>query len=334
MKDDKGGRRLQEEIEKTDQELRKLDDKAEEREGRKLAVEEDLQTKSRILKRKLMEPAQASGAAPGKKSEEKPLRAESPETLLKEAVLRHQNSRLEERRGRRAQMTTDARARMRITLGVESAINESMERDLRGLEETSDGRLKRIRELSARRAGGGGSAQESAELRRLEDNEADRYYLRERLLSRIRLEELGEYGWVRPIGDGMLGIKPYTVLTQYDRLSPSNKRGVRWQSDSLMMRFQNAIVGHYAPKKASFSWLHEKTLKGFETQFDDINEEIYSDKKWAETVRKGQARLEDMEEELRGYDNFTVEEERKIKKLFSDYMKKQVELGKEIEYNP
>jgi len=334
MKDDKGKRRLQEEIEKTDQELSKLDDKEEEREGRKLKLEEDIQTKSRILKRKLMETAAASGATTGEKRQEKPFKSEYPGTMLKEAVLRHRSARLENRRKSGTQTVSDARERMRVALGMEGPINEGMTRELRALEESSDGRAKRIRELSIKRAGGLLAASDSAELRRLEDNEANRYYLRERLLRRIPIERLGDYGWVKPIGDGMLGIKPYTVLTQWDQLTPSNKRGARWQSDSLMMRFQNAIVGHYAPKKASFSWLHEKTLKGIETQFDDINEEIYSDKKWAEMVRKGQAKLEDMEEELRGYDRFTVEEEGKIRKLYGDYLKKQAELDKEIEYNP
>ena len=59
-----------------------------------------------------------------------------------------------------------------------------------------------------------------------------------------------------------------------------------------------------------------------EKLFDDVDEEIYMDKKFLKEHGVLQKKLEDIAEEIRGYDRFTVEEEKEIKKIFDEYIKK------------
>ncbi|MBU0762449.1 MAG: hypothetical protein KKD39_05435, partial [Candidatus Altiarchaeota archaeon] len=72
--------------------------------------------------------------------------------------------------------------------------------------------------------------------------------------------------------------------------------------------------------------------KGVEQLFDDMDEDIYSEKKFKEMVKKGTAQLEDMEEELSGYDRFTVSEEKEIQKRVAAIMKDALETAKEEEH--
>ncbi|MCX6695907.1 MAG: hypothetical protein NTU61_06395, partial [Candidatus Altiarchaeota archaeon] len=70
-------------------------------------------------------------------------------------------------------------------------------------------------------------------------------------------------------------------------------------------------------------------IKGkIESMFDDINEEIYSDKVFRQKVAAGHKLVEDLEEELTGYDRFTAEEETQIKTLFAAEIKKLEEYEK------
>ena len=165
----------------------------------------------------------------------------------------------------------------------------------------------------------------------LEDQEALRYWLREKFVRKAPLTQQEKIPWLKPIGRGASEVVPYTILNSWDQLNPQARRAARWLADNYLLRYQNAIAANWLPKKPSLSWFKGKAKKGLETLFDDWNEEIYSDKKWKEAVKSGQAKLESLEEELSGYDQFTVDEEKKIASMLDAYLKSEASAAKEEE---
>jgi hypothetical protein len=259
-------------------------------------------------------------------------------SLMKEAVLRHWDAELKARGERDGVTPGDLGRRIWIRSGVrgdggiKAIENERQLNDLKVIETEASMRLGRIKTLNGRKAAGNITADEDQTLRNLEDEEAKRYYLRDRFIRKMPLEEQKKLDWLQPIDDGAMGVMPYTFITAFDLMTPGAKRAMRWTADNQLLRWQNAIVSQFLPKKPSLSWFKAKAKKGIETLFDDMNEEIYSDKKWAELVKTSQAKLDDMEEELSGYDRFTVDEEQKIAKMFADYMAKMTAEAKEEQY--
>jgi hypothetical protein len=248
-------------------------------------------------------------------------------SLMQEAVLRHWDSRIRQKGQAYGQTMPELSQRLWLASQTKGVMEEHMIHDLKRLEDSSRSRLKRMNDLNAGKAAGLSKEQEK-ELRGLEDQEAMRYWLRERLLRKVPMEKQEEFDWLQPIGNGAYAVMPYTVITAWDRLSQARKVSARWHADNQWLRWQNSILGQFLPKKPSLKWFQEGAKKGLETLFDDLNEELYSDKKWAEMVKKGQADLEKIEEEISGYDAFTVAEEKQMAKMFDDYIKKETELAK------
>jgi hypothetical protein len=178
--------------------------------------------------------------------------------------------------------------------------------------------------LQLTKADGGLTEDQTRELDELQDAEARRYQLREQLLSKMSAKKQKELGWVEPIADGAVGIMPYTYMTSWSMLPKDMRKAARWYFDNVLLRWQGAVMGQYQPRAPRLTWYKKQKQKGVEQLFDDIDEEIYFDKKWQEQVKKGTARLDDLEEELTGYDRFTVEEEEKIKKLVDQYIASEI----------
>ncbi|MDD5112185.1 MAG: hypothetical protein PHG85_06545 [Candidatus Altiarchaeota archaeon] len=123
------------------------------------------------------------------------------------------------------------------------------------------------------------------------------------------------------------------VKNLWSLMSDKARRSALFQYDQIKLRFQYAIVRDALPKK---SWWKRKSIKrDIERLFDDVDEEIYFEEKLSKEVKgveaekkKELARLqksrENLEEVLVGYDNFTVQEERKIKAMTDAAMKRLV----------
>jgi hypothetical protein len=373
MKDDPSKRRLQlqQEIEKTEASIKAIDADKQKREARKLNVEEDIRTKSKILSRPIIEKAkprkkkkeaepkddgpsgekqaspqridsspQKSGgylgstgvSGPGPK--QRTLRAPSLFGMLAESVNLHMLSALDAKDREQGLGVQDYPYKMRVTGGLKARVEERMIEDLKQLEGTAEPRLRRVGELSIKRHIGTITPGEKEELQNLQKNEATRYYIREKLLRKVPLDEQDDYKWLNPVGAGAHGVMPYTVLTTWDLMGPEKRKAAKWHAYNQLLRWQTAVLGQYLPKKPSLAWFKESKKKGLETLFDDWNEELYSDKKWAEMVKKGQAQLEKFEEELTGYDAFTVSEEAQMKKMLETIMATATAEAKEAEmYN-
>jgi hypothetical protein len=415
MADDPGKRkRLDRDLRYTEEELRRLADEKRSRDERKLTIEEDIRTKSKIQSRPLLEDKrkrlqeeahgvdeagmreEAKGAAqtddrgglhagktgvhteteakgggladtsahdsdsshdaahdagPGEASDDGgdgggdgdatgrrrripepgPLYATNVPDMVKEAIVRHYDERLRQR-GIRKGFTSDIVGRRRYLADIIDPLREERTlQDLKTIEERTPERTKRIRELNLLKAKGTIAGGENQELRRLEDEEAVRYWLRESVVMKRTIKEQRELGWMQPLGEGAFGVMPYTVLNTWDVMTAGARRSARWFADNQILRRQSAVVGQFIPKTPSLTWFQEKAKHKMESLFEDWDEEIYSDKKWREMVMKGQAQLEKIEEELSGYDQFTVEEERQIQRMFTDFIKKQMALAKEPE---
>ncbi|MFH0862514.1 MAG: hypothetical protein V1875_05730 [Candidatus Altiarchaeota archaeon] len=258
--------------------------------------------------------------------------ASSVEGYVKEAVLRHWDSVLKDEAKGQDMTSENFSQRRWIFGGMSEIINERMLNDLRGIEDRTPIRHRTIRDLNILKAQNQLDSDEAAQLRRMEDEEALRYWLREKFIRRAPLEKQKKIHWLKPLGKGAMGVTPYTVLNSWDLLTPSQKTASRWLADNYFLRWQNAIVPRFLPKKPSMAWFRQKKKGEIEHLFDDWNEEIYSDKAWKEKVKKGEAELEKLEEELTGYDQFTVAEEGKIAKMLDDYLKAETAIGKEDQY--
>jgi hypothetical protein len=268
----------------------------------------------------------------GRYSPQAPMQAATVWGLMKEAVLRRRDSGLVRKGSEEGVSISDLSKRMWGFTRYKEVMEERMKDDLRTIEETSRQRMDRIGGLNAQKSAGGLTYEEAQELKRLEDTEAMRYWLREKFLRAVPLEKQDEFDWVRPIGKGAFGVMPYTVITTWDLMTPDKRAGARWVADNYLLRWQTAHGGLYLPRTPNLKWFQEKAKQGIETLFEDWNEEIYSDKAWRAMVKKGQAELEKFEEELTGYDQYTVAEERQIAKMLSDYLKQQQALSKEPLY--
>jgi hypothetical protein len=388
-------RKLKEDIEYADEEIRKLEDEERQRKQRvELAAEEDLQTKSRILDRDIIdEGVERLSGDPGgdddagaKREEDKKkkkagdvkdrydegygvpltvapsysqppagrvsaepiakaaavtgtLHPPSKPTLIarsgagsaRELIIRRWDSYLK-RRGERGQVKLkDVYQRMWLLSKAEASVREDTRGSLRALEDSSEARLVRMNELNNMQVQGRLKAAGEGELHNLEDQEAKRYILREKYLGGMPLAEQKKMTWLRPLGEGAYSVIPYTFLTTWDLLSTKERKIARWYYDNVLLRWQHAMVGRFIPKKAEMRWFKKKVKGEAERLFEDVDEEIYSEKKFAEMVKTGQAQLEDVEEELAGYDRFTVEEEKQIKKIFEEEITRQAELEKIIE---
>jgi hypothetical protein len=353
MTDEDRKRRLREDIKLTEGELREIEaEKKQREERRELRLEDELRTKSKILQRPLMEGKQKlSGDGPGGDDDKGGVRMEAegaagttttteskPQRvaltvggMVEESIIRRWDSHLAEKGRREGVKLKDTYTRMWLESKRARLREERMLDRLRTIEENSDSRLNRMNELSRLKAQGARDPAEREEMRRLEEEEVARMWLRERVVRNLPLAEQKKLDWLHPLGDGAVNVMPYTYLTTSDLMSNKERAIARWYWDNFLLRWQHAVIATYLPKVPTLTWFKKKKKRAIESMFEDVDEEIYSDKAFAEMVKKGQAQLEDMEEELRGYDRFTVEEERQIRQLFEAEMRRQMALAKEQE---
>lgn len=243
--------------------------------------------------------------------------------IIKEAMLRRWDSIL----AKKGNEPTAIYRRMWLMASTDKLIDERKLSNLRHLEDSSDKRLGRMRKLS--KSGFEDlTDQERRELGKLEYEEASRWWLREEMLRRIPLAQQKEMTWLNPMDRGAFSVKPYTYMSTWSMLDAKQRAVARWYQDNLMLRWQHAIIGRFLPKRPKLTWFQRGKKGEIEREFEDVDEEIYSDKKFAELVKKGEAQLEDYEEELRGYDRFTVEEEKQIKKTFDEEIKELTALAR------
>lgn len=140
----------------------------------------------------------------------------------------------------------------------------------------------------------------------------------------------GRMGRIEP-----LDIKPDRVyFSHWDILTPETRLTALWFWDNMKLRIQRAYVERYLPTKRI--WKKKKIKRDIELLFEDIDEEIYFEEQFKKGVKKTEEQkrkdeemakkaLDDWVEALVGYDKFTVEEEKQIKKMFTEKMK---ELGR------
>ncbi len=353
-------------IEAVDKELERLDAEEEKQKSRQLTVDEEIDVKSRILDRPLMEEKDdeeeekkekdfvrpyilepttrgastmmmapqvagegSTGVTPRKYMST--LASTSIMGIVKEAMAIRYDTSLKLSGERHGIDVKNIYSRMWAMTRIEETRRERMFADLKMIEGRTPERVQKINQLNEARLTGTMDAKQRQELKKLEDEEISRYTIRQMMINDVPIQEQEKLNWLRPVGEGAYGVMPYTYISNYDLLSPSQRKGVRWLYDNILLRYQNALAGKFLPKNVKSKSFKEKKKKDLETLFDDMDEEIYSDKKFAEMVKKGIAKLDKMEEELRGYDRITVGEEKKINQMLADYMKKQVSLSKEAE---
>ncbi|MBD3388243.1 MAG: hypothetical protein GF416_04115 [Candidatus Altiarchaeales archaeon] len=255
--------------------------------------------------------------------------ATTPFGLVREAMIRRWDAQLKQKGEQEGVTLKDLYKRMWLVSGMEKSIEERQVENLHQLEDSSDQRTDRIRELASHAQDL--SAKERKELSRLYQDEAQRFMLREKLVDRS-INDQDRMTWLRPMGGGAMSAMPFTFVSTYDLLSNSDRKVVRWYYDNMVLRWQHALVSRFLPKKPKFAWFRKELRGQFESLFQDVDEEIFAEKKMEEEVKKREKELEDYEEELRGYDNLTVEEEKKVSKMFQEEIKRLEELAKEEEY--
>jgi hypothetical protein len=357
-----GGESIKQELAAVEEDIKRLERREEESMNEQLQLDDELSIKARLADREILEsqgkkseedqeesafrpslntlPHQevsltqnrdyvgASGMTPEKRIP--PISAVSLQGIARELIGRSiLSSRMHkiEREGKTSSKTMFEM--MWATKQWNTGRHEHMMQNLSEIEGRTRKRIESMNHLNRKKAAGGLSEDDERELKRLQREEAHRYWLRQNKIGELPLHDQERLNWLRPIGDGAYGVLPVTVVTTWDQLTKSQKAGVRWYYDNLLLRWQRGITSKFMPKKAKMSWFKRKKQRGVEKLFDDMDEEIYCDKKFLQMVKKGQAELEDMEEELRGYDRFTVEEEKQIKKMVAEIMKEELALAKE-----
>ncbi len=207
--------------------------------------------------------------------------------------------------------------RMWAVTQMGKARKEGMIEDLRVIEKRTSWRTTRMNALSHAKAEGSITPDQDLRLQKLQREEISRYWIRQNVVQDMPIHTQQKMNFLRPVGEGAYGVMPFTYLTRFDQLNMNQKKSVKWIYDNVILRFQGQIAGKFLPKVSGTKWFKDKQMGDVESQFDDIDEEIYSEKAFKKLVKKGQAQLEDMEEEISGYDKFTVQEEKDIKKYVS-----------------
>lgn len=362
---------LKRDILATEEEIKRLEAQEQEKENRELELDEDLQVRSRLSDRELISirrkkqedeeereekksseaisfersfdvsassysfGAEASGATGmtslGKMPE---LSGISLWHLRQELFARRENQYLVNKSEPGKQRWGSIYQRMFNMEQVLTAKRERSLKDLRHIEMTTASRISRINKLNLESLNGRLSDTGRKELMDLERTEVARFWIREMAIAHLPMRVQMDMRWLMPVGNGAKGVMPYTYVKRYDLLTLKQKAGVRWAYDNVLLRYESSIAGKYVPKAAKLDWFRQKTVKDAENVLDDWDEEIYSEKKFAEMVKKGSAQLDDVVEELTGYDQFTVQEEKQIKQSVAKTMKEQLALAKESEeYN-
>jgi hypothetical protein len=159
----------------------------------------------------------------------------------------------------------------------------------------------------------------------LEEKER-RAWIMQQIGWRLKKNERRELGWNIPEygeRDGALKyVKPYMFITTWDMVDKHHRELAWWWRENLFLRSQHNLVRRWLPKKYKLWWARKAKKSAIETLYEDIDEEIYN-QKYLKELGKLQTELEDVEEEITGYDVFTVEEEKKIKKMFQEWVKQQ-----------
>ena len=366
MGEGRKGKSLAEKIREIDEEIEKIDRREEERVARNLEIDEEIAVKSRLDEREIIEeepkkekksvdtvfapvinvveqpsfssivqtPKASLAAASGRslKAQRVSFTAVSLEGLAKEVVARHFESKTRYKIAHEG-MTNESRFQsMWNAKKMSEVAKEKMVDDLKGIEGRTKNRISRMNELSMKREVGGMSAQESIELKNLQKEEVNRYWIRQHVISDMPLRQQENMNFLRPVGEGAYGVMPVTYFTRYDQLDQTQKKASRWIYDNVMLRWQGSLYGKFVPKVSQAAWYKKKVTKDIENVLDDVDEEIYCDKEFQAALKKGQAQLEDMEEELTGYDRFTTSEEAEIKKYVSVKLKEQAATDKEPEF--
>ncbi len=355
---------LKRELEATEEDIRRLERQEEERKERHLDLDDEIEVKSKLAERDIIDsqkkkkdadepdrkgpqlfftpiqPERPASMAPRQNMgstgamappQVPPISAMSLGGIIQEALTRRMGAKIQNRAESGRFNFQDMFDSMWAVKQSNVGRQERMIHDLRTIEERTPTRITRLNELNLKRIGEGLSVEDDKELKSLEKEEVMRYWIRQNTINELPLYDQERMNWLRPIGEGAYGVVPYTVVTKWDLLTLNQKAGVRWLYDNTLLRWQRSISGGFIPKAAKLSWFKKQKQKGVEKLFDDIDEEIYSDKKFQEMMKKGQAQLENMEEELSGYDRFTVEEEKEIQKRVAAIMSQALALAKEEE---
>ncbi|MFC2162759.1 hypothetical protein ACFLRF_03685 [Candidatus Altiarchaeota archaeon] len=143
---------------------------------------------------------------------------------------------------------------------------------------------------------------------------------------RLNKKEKRELGYdvpdIRDREGALKYVKPYLHLTTWDVVPSKYREAAFWWREQVLLRSQHNIVRRWNPKKYKMWWAQKKKKSTIEGMFDDMDEEIYS-KKWFKDKGRMMKELEDMEEEITGYDSFTVQEEKQMKKMYDNWVKEQ-----------
>jgi|GEM_PF-6225808 len=374
MGDDSSKKSLKEKVEAADEEIKKLDQAAQERLDRQLEIDEEISVKSKLVERDIIEgkshaPRLGDGAdddddhvpviggltqsiITGEQASEGIVGGDAMGAtgsyprptmhrfdavtlgmLSREVLATRYNANLEHKaRSMGKETNTNIYKRAWAVTKIGEAKVDRMIHDLHGLEDRADTRIRKMNDLSKLRAEGNLSVAGDQQLRNLQKEEVSRYWIRQYVIADLPMQNQEKMNFMRPIGEGAFSVIPFTYMTHYNQLSLGQKKLVRWGRDNVLLRFQGQLAGKFIPKISASKWFGRKHKDDAESLLDDVDEDIYSDKVFAEQVKKNQAQLEDMEEELRGYDRFTVDEEKDIKKYVAEKVKEQAAFEKEAEW--
>ncbi|MBU0761602.1 MAG: hypothetical protein KKD39_01125, partial [Candidatus Altiarchaeota archaeon] len=265
------------EIAAVEEEIKRLERQEEERAEKQIQLDEEIDVKSKLIEREILQ-AQKNKKDPDEKEEDKyisPLilrlqEYEMPPAtdknskadtgyvsapkvprisaisfggMLRETFARHMNARWEHQMETHGFTYKNMFNRMWSMDQVDSGRKEAMTRDLKIIEDRTASRITRMNELSLKKAGGNITVSEERQLRTLEKEEISRYWMRQTLINDLNLPEQEKMNWLRPIGDGAYGVLPFTIVTQWDKLDLSQKGGVRWMYDNVLIRWQRALYG-------------------------------------------------------------------------------------------
>jgi len=337
-------RKLEEDIRYVDEELRKLDEDKKRQEEQKLAEEDDLDTKSKILSRPMIEVARVGAAPKPQPLSETPtpqffgvgvagvstvkqkaprLHADTIGGIVKEMLAMRWDKQLAQKQARGEGTPQDIYRRLFLSRWAQQAREEELFDDLRDIEIRSKSRIERINQLNIIKLNDELTGTLKTELELLQQEEARRYYLRQRLIPKIPVEDLKKIDWLEPIGDGAFGVIPYTYLTQWDLITPEMRRAQYWYYDNLMLRWQMVILGHWAPKDAKLPSVTLGKPTALEKLFDgEKKAEEYANKKFSEQVKKFLANIKQIADEMKALDKLSEAEEKKIRQQYSAYIKK------------
>ncbi|VVB54763.1 Uncharacterised protein [uncultured archaeon] len=124
------------------------------------------------------------------------------------------------------------------------------------------------------------------------------------------------------------GVRPvWHRITKYELMDDYSRYYLLWEWDHQLLRIQNGLAAGYQPS-APRTWWKKKIKSDVDAMIDDLNRDLSYEGQYMKRVKgrmeqhakdhaAAKAALDHWEEDLRGYDRFTTEEEKRI----ADYTK-------------